>query len=448
MVSDDASSVATFPVVEKTGASMALASIFKDQPTTPWLLAYLAVNVAAVLIICQEGELIGDVAGMQVQDIGIVPWALLFLLLSYVLILVFGFRLFMSFRFKIMGSRYDNRQTGGDVGLVLAVLHVGFISFFLKTGTFVAGSSARVDSVWSQVWVLLSTDTLFLVYYGVYRDSRWFAPNLMLALLSNVLRGWSGIFLIIIFFEFCRLIRSKNLRLWHVLAGVGAVVLFYPALLLLKLQIRTQFGSGASLSELYSIASTITSEMSVEQFLDVLAASFMQVVGRLQLLSDVVAITQLSDDLRRLVQHGMVVPFWWEGIHGLAVDRLFGGDRSTNIGVAFAALIDPYSEVEWNANIGYIGWFFILPSYWLIYIAYTTLLALASVILLRRISNKPLAADMLWYAWLVFLVPGWLASYVLFVYSLLVFMTVQRITVLVRRCRWVVGSSVRGDAAA
>jgi len=416
---------------------MALATAFRHTPTTPWLLAYLAINIATAFIVYHEGELIGDVVGMQIPNFGVVPWVLLCLLASYLLIVLVVFRLFMSLRLRTTGRLFDTRLAGRDVGIVLLLLQVGFVVFFLRTGTFVAGSTMRADSVWSQVWVLLSTDTLFLIYYGVYRDSRLFYPNLVLSLGSNVLRGWSGIFIVIIFFEFCRLIRCGKLRLSHVLVSGVAVVLLYPVLLLVKLHVRSQFEGGASVSELFSIASTVLSDTSPEQFGELLTVAFMQMVGRLQLLSDVVAVTYLSDELGRMVTHGLVVPFWWEGIHGIALDRLFGAERSMNIGVAFASLIDPAIDIgTWNANIGYVGWFFIMPAYAVVYLAYTAMLAFLSVLLLRRISSKPLAKDMLWYGWLVFLVPGWLASFVLFVHSLFVFMCIQRITDFVHKCRW------------
>jgi hypothetical protein len=119
----------------------------------------------------------------------------------------------------------------------------------------------------------------------------------------------------------------------------------------------------------------------------------------------------------------------------MSVQKLVEGVRMDDIGFVVAGLIDPFhAEIRsWNSNVGYVGWFYILPYQAPLYLIYTGALAILSVILAKIISRTPSCLDMVWYAWLIFLLPGWLAAFVVFVFSLMLFLLLQYLSSLVVR---------------
>jgi hypothetical protein len=151
-------------------------------------------------------------------------------------------------------------------------------------------------------------------------------------------------------------------------------------------------------------------------------SSFLQIFERLQLISSQLVVYQFSTELADGLDSRSIAPFWMEGIHGLAYERILGLTSAPNLGVGLANLIDPVQvDVSWNTNPGYASWFFLMPLYFPLYIVYTLGQIYFAVFLVRRMSPAVSALDMLWFACLLYMIPGWLASFVLFVHSLVLF---------------------------
>ena len=109
----------------------------------------------------------------------------------------------------------------------------------MKEGVNIAGSLAVSESPIRFLWVLFVPDTLFLVYYGIYRKSRFFPPNLVLYLVSNVARGWLGMWIIVLFIEGAYRVFEGRIK-WSKLILLGCLgFLSLPILYQLKLSIRT-----------------------------------------------------------------------------------------------------------------------------------------------------------------------------------------------------------------
>ena len=84
-----------------------------------------------------------------------------------------------------------------------------------------------------------------------------------------------------------------------------------------------------------------------------------------------------------------------------------------------------YDIGNWNVSLGYPSWFFIAPLLGPVYILYTLMLGFISFYLLKKIGISSLSIDMLWYAWLVYLMAPWLLTFTGFIYALLVFFCTQ-----------------------
>lgn len=403
-----------------------------SRPTNPralWLTLFVVVNIICGVIIYCGGHLLGETQNLRLDDPYVAYPATVIVVLTYVVLLALVFPALA--RVKIaprVHTRPDGRQSKA-VGILLFLLQVGFIAFFEATGTFVAGSTERSDSALSVVWVVVSVDTLFFVYYGFYRESRLFWPNLAISVVSNVLRGWTGIFILIAFMESARAMRRGQFSL-KLLAPLALVfVLAFPALNLLKLQIRFMSSGAAQDVSFVSLASGVIEDLRPSDYADIVQSSGEGLLARMSLVSNTIAVEQFRGVLAGAVRDGEIEPYWKEGIYGLAYDRLAGNVAHFNIGVGLAYAIDPdQEEGSWNSNPGYASWLILDPLAAPIYLAYTLGLLFLCVAAIKRMGGDAQAYDMLWWACLGYLVPGWTASFVLFANSLLAFYAYHALT--------------------
>jgi hypothetical protein len=396
------------------------------HPRAAWLLLYVIVNAFSAYVIYDGNALLGESQELQLNDRDSVLPSLFIVISTYVGLLAFVFPLFS----KLKLSRASNISVRPDsaVGITLFVLQVLFIVFFTMTGTFVAGSTERSDSPLSALWVIISVDSLFFIYYGFYRNSKLFWPNLLIAIVSNILRGWTGIFSILAFMESARLMRSGRLRTRLVATAFLAVTISFPIIQLVKLQTRFMASGLAQDASFLELAAETIRDMKLSDYVDMLGASGMQIVSRLHLVSTTIGVQQNQGFLTKGIESGNVAPYWKEGIYGIAFDRITGQAPLNNLGQALAASIDSSQndEVSWNSNPGYFAWMYIEPESAPLYLLYTLGLLYACMYMVKKLNGGLQAHDMLWFACLSYLVPGWIASFVLFTNSLLLFLLFHR----------------------
>jgi hypothetical protein len=90
-------------------------------------------------------------------------------------------------------------------------------------------------------------------------------------------------------------------------------------------------------------------------------------------------------------------------------------------------LIEPgQTETSWNANPTFASWFFVAPYLSVLYVAYVASLMGAAIWIVKRLDGGKAAFDMLWFACLSYLLAGWLASFVLFLHSAVLFYIFHR----------------------
>ena len=231
----------------------------KLNPRVVWVVFFSSVNLICGIVIFATKSLLGETSGMGLDHIEVVPWITLLVIASYVILLLWAFPSLV--RLKVRKATFSQHNLGNPVGLLLLILQIAYIAFFLITGTGVAGSTNRSDSALSPLFVLISVDPLLFLYYGFYRSSRLFFPNLIVWVLSNVLRGWNGIFIIIIFMESARLMRSGKLRFRHLLFATALVVFGYPVLWSLKWEVRQVLSNGAGGASLTALFLGVASSL-------------------------------------------------------------------------------------------------------------------------------------------------------------------------------------------
>jgi hypothetical protein len=397
-----------------------------STPSLVWQWSYILINVIAFLWMLSTKELMGDAQGLTLQR---PEW-----LIMACVAVVAGYWFLLGPVFRLIGSLPVSKIRFGPqlgfvddrLGIFLAVAQLAFMAFNIVFGVNVAGSGdARVDSSFSLLWVALPVDSLFLIYYAVARDSRFFRFNLVIYIVSNVMRGWLGIFLFVIFLEMCNAARSKKIR-WRSLGLVAIVVLVcYPVMLNLKWLLRAATAPNFSL---WDGLGNIVETLSTEDYLDIIGAGVMQIIGRLQITSSVEEVIRYSSQLQHAFSLGTFKPFWLEGIHGIVYDRLMYGENRPAIGVAFTAIGEfggDFDVGSWNTNTGWVGWFFVAPLLVPFLIAYTLALCYLGFYFAKKLDMSAMLQDLVWFAWLVYILPGWLAAFVGFVYSLFVFLALK-----------------------
>lgn len=398
----------------------------KLQPRLAWLAVYVAVNIIGAVIMHSSGMLIGDTLGNPLYSVGALWVAAIAVVCSYILILGPLFSFFSNIQVAPLRVAVPDAEMGARIGRVLLVLQIIFACFNLATGVNIAGSNTvKTDSVFAMFWVLVPVDILFFIYYGKYRDNKYFWVNALVWVVSNMLRGWAGMYLFILFFEWCRAVKRGRVRVKHVVITAILVVVLYPVFTNLKWLFRLS-ATGVPLGDL---ATTLFDNASQLDFFALLGEGVGHIVGRLQVTSLVVEVIHLRDFLQAKFAAGEFMGFWSEGLHGIIYDRLFSAQKSVSIGVAFTQYgpFDASSGAagDWNTNIGYVGWFFIAPFLAPLYLAYTFFLAWLSFYLLKKLGDSDSARDMLWLAWLVYLLPPWFAVFTTFIYALFVFLLLK-----------------------
>lgn len=387
---------------------------FSDHPKYLWLGFYLVLNLIYTGLIIGNRTLYSEAQTVSVDSTAPIIAIYLLLATSYIFFQTFWFNVINKVKVTKVRVESPERVDKG-ISFTLLAVQLLFLVYALASGAYVADSVVQGGSLLSLIWVLIPVDVLSFIYYGFYRKSPYFKINCAAWIVSSLLRGWSGILLTVIFLESCRLIRARAIKARHLFVSGLALIVGYPVIYFGKLLVRFYASQpDADFSTFWSLYEAIS-------IFDALGIAVQQVFDRLQLISSSIAVHEIAPALRADYYNGLIQPFWLEGLHGLVLDRVLGAPEPLNLGQVLALQFDPLSVVNWNANPTLIGWFFILPQYAVLNFLYALLLGTAFVLLGRMLKNTPESSDMMWYAWLVLLIPGWYGAMFLYVYAMFLF---------------------------
>jgi hypothetical protein len=394
----------------------------------PWLYGFISVNIIATIIMFNKKELIGDFSGVYISDPTVLFFPLLLIIFSYWFFMVPLFNFLTKLKMKNVKFKTNDKKLSIRIGLLILVIQLLFFLFNSYYGVNVAGDNNTVAATpLAIIWVFIPADTLFVIYYAVYRNDKLFKLNLAIWLLSNILRGWAGVVLFVIFFEWCRLHRLKLLSYSKIFFAFIFVSLLYPLLSIFKWSVRTSVGKDISLYEILKQGWTAVSD---SNYFDLIWFGLEHIVARLQLTAPLVELVRLKETFQVQFLNGHFLPFWLEGLHGIFIERMYYGIKTHNLSVAFTeyATFNWIFEVgDWNINPSLPSWFFITPHLSFIFILYLFFLCFLSLFLSRIISSKESLSDLIWLSWLLYLIPLWLGTFVAFIYALLFFLLCQLI---------------------
>ena len=393
----------------------------------PWLWLIIIINIIGAAIIYERGELVGDLSGSSLHSVNALYLATILVVFSYYMILGPVFDLLTKVKIKTIHFHIDEAVIVKRLGIFVAVWQIAYLAFCLTYGLNIAGAVGNKSSTpFSILFVLIPPDLIFIIYYGLYRESKYFGVNLLIWIFSNMMRGWSGVFLAIAFFEWCRISKKNEIvHLWrNIFFAFTTLIAISPIIANFKWLIRASSADGV---DFQSVFFGVFDNIRAADYVELLQIELTHMITRIQTVSVVVEVVRLSDLLQAKYQSGAFAPFWKEGLHGVIYDRLLGQEQLT-IGVAFTQYMDTTNISnlgDWNVSLGYPGWFFITPTLIPIYILYTFFLGIASYFLMKKISTTQLSLDVLWYAWFAYLLAPWFGVFTGFIYALIVFIFIK-----------------------
>jgi len=378
-----------------------------------WLFTgiYLAANVYAAWRFSSSGELDIEYSTIRIPSLAVFLSAIVGVVFSYWFFLWPVFRGLE--RIRIAPYRELRSKDGTDaeklVGWAVLVLQVLFLYFALSEGVYIAGSAKKSDSLLNWVPIFLVPDSLFLVYYGLYRNSSLFFPNLLANVISNVLRGWSGMWLYMIFLEIARSVRGGRFR-WSVMFVVlGAVAVLLPAITQVKWIVRgLGTTDGGVLDALVSSIDFSIAEL--------YSAAFAWISMRLQHLSSILSVIQGGDVLRAALGNGSSKLFFEEGLPQFILYRLFDLKNIPDAHSAIPQLLLNLPNIDSIdvsvVHLGVSGWVWLLPTWAPLYLLYVISVGGIGIWMMKKMGGRGFAMDAIWIGWTLYLMNGWFAAYI------------------------------------
>jgi len=392
---------------------LAVGRELKYNPRIIWSNIYVAVNFLALIFILQDEQLMGDLAGTTFSSNYLV-------LLSFLLVSLTIYALYtlhkISTNIRLPFSWYQRRMR--TVDYFVSIHLILFIVFVHSTGLFVAASSERGGDAISSLYVILNPDVLFLIYYAHRRNCQAAKFAMLLWIFSSIQRGWFGFVFPLIAIESFHYLRAGGIKLWHLVSLVLLIVLF-PLYDLVKVYVR--ISSSISVNDVFDYL------MSSSQHLDlgygaILYSAFEKIVGRLQTISHLTFIFDNAHIFHGLEHSGKLVPFWKEGIFGIALDRIFDAVHSFELPQAFARILVPDMDSSWNVNPSLFGWYFVYLDSFPFTFLYSLVLCLIMVFLGRLISKEQVFGDFVFFIILTLMMPGWVAQQVSFIVCMIFYL--------------------------
>jgi len=385
-----------------------------------WLGIYILAAIVAASLFAARGMLGGDSVGIPLPDIRTLIVATSSVVIFYLIWMGPVFNALEKLSISPLVERWKDSGLPEDdklVSIFVLIVQGSFLIYCFVEGAGVAGSTKRVDLAIKYVWILLPADVIFFVYYAMYRQSRWFLPSLILYILSNMLRGWLGFWLIIAFLEGAFRIREKRFDWKKISLTMSLFVYAIPFLIEIKWAIR-KFGNAYILNwqNLSSVVNNVNWWESIVRACE-------SVLMRLQHLDIMINIIINSTALSEKLRGREFLYFFEEGLPQFTLERLLGWARVPDIHIRlidYFAVYPAGSGVVSNTHTGLVGWLWIIPEWAPVYLIYVLMLTWAGIWLAKKLGANQGTVELVWFAVLVWVMNGWFGAYIEFLQALVV----------------------------
>lgn len=363
----------------------------------------------------------GDFKYYRFYDHNELSTILVYVLFSYIVICGLTFNILYKatkydYYISKKSSFFANQIISTRTGKILLTLQLIYLIYCLLEGTGTAGIFYKSDNPLKYFFSLFNVDYIFLAYYCVHRKNRLFKYNLIVYVLSNLVRGWAGIWLFLGFLELSFLYREGKISIRRIVFITAALLSFTPFIFELKNAIRLWASEKSGTAMLSGISEYIYLEKT-SNLSQIFINSYNKIIMRLEQLSSVIVVYDNSDIIKDNILNSNVSGMFSEGwLQGLILRRynLATPDIHSYLARRFTPLYEltviPESIVS-NTHIGLVGWIFIDPLQSIFYFFYIISLILLSLLIARHLDKTGSLSDLIWLACLVFIMNGWMAAY-------------------------------------
>ena len=382
---------------------------------------YIFCNIIACCFFLESGVLGGDFKGYPVEDSFVLVILALFVMCSYIVFLHFIFPLIDSISYKKKQVINLNLK----FHIFVLFIQLFFVLYCLFTGAYIAGSTVTVNNPIKYLWIFLPVDYFFLVYYVTAREHSFFKYNLAIYILSNVVRGWSGFFVYVIFLEMCYffVVRKNKISTLKLVLISSFLIMIVPIIISVKWAVRAE--SSLDIHTLgsvfyFAITNLFYGAESIS-FLDVFTNFATIIIERLQHLANVYVLYINSENFSSSLYDLNYLPFFMEGLPQYIIIQSLGFtyvDLHTWLpGFVYG---DKFSGINNSFHTGMVGWLVISTYMIPFYFIYVILLTFTALILVKRL-NYVFGPSLVWLCCLMFLMNGWFNAFINLIIALLWF---------------------------
>ncbi|MGZ4820001.1 MAG: oligosaccharide repeat unit polymerase [Limisphaerales bacterium] len=379
-----------------------------DRRVTALVLYVLVPAVIGTLTrLADLNPMLGDFAGIELRS-GIV--SAFFALCFYVFGTVLFFLCVAKITLRRRGDFKLRPQRVRAFGRFVLAYQIASLVFSLQSGLGVAAGSGSIDGKAKILFILLSSDFIFSLYFLItVEQSKLIWANSLTYLVSSMMRGWaSGILLLLVlaYIKYPERIKRKQVVL-------GIVILFLAVPILLN--VREVFrGSESGPAGTEALVSLAQDNIHYGDVVFVLINRF-----------DLVPSTQTFDAYYRQLFFGLstgdICYPWNEGIYQTVFNAMMGNTKCLAAGEALPSLIHGsfFFTRRSSFSIG-AGWLYgadwLTASLFLLYVAF--LLAWARF-LGGALVRIPVLRAYCVFAIVFYLIPGWYFHFIQAINALL-----------------------------
>lgn len=294
-------------------------------------------------------------------------------------------------------------------GYVLLLYQLAFMFFALIFGVGVVGQEkVNVNVIILIIFNLLSADTIFFIIGSQLKSNKIFKFNLILYLVSSILRGWMGGLLIAFLIYLCR----RKYLFIHLSTLIYLSVFLILIIFLMPFFIDIKF----------AIREHKSFEVDFNDYFMRLEIALGYLLGRFQHVGHIYLIMK-NGYYYDLYQLGNIRSFLLEGLPQDIVYRRLGGILSPSF--SDTVVLNEFGG-DWNTNTGLVGWWVVLKESIVFFIAYWGGLILTTYYLIYKYATKQLFLVFSVFM-LAYFYHGWLSAFFNLIFIIWVLVILKRI---------------------
>lgn len=376
---------------------------------------YISINFVYAILGYQHGEMNIEFQKKVIDGIYFI-YAFMFQLISiFILLLAYFFS-------KRKGNKKNEIFFNNKVGLFLLVGQILYFGINFYFGANIAGdvSEYKGNFIINIFFILLPFDILFFILGICLKSSKLFFINSTVYLVSNLVRGWMGAPLLLLFAVLCRkeIIKINFRNFMFGLIFLISILLILPYLMELKWVVREKL-------EDVSIVENVNNY----GYLNYLGDAVDYFFNRFQHVGHVALIIENQDFLNQKYNLGYIIPYWGEGLPQSIFMNIF----NINSFMTLPRFLTIYSfsapsTMSWTVNIGMAGWLIVLKAKVIMFLLYILSIVFLPFYFVSKYGGNKLFLVLSCFS-LFYLFHGWLYAYITFLFYLMVVVLISKVKI-------------------